>query len=145
VSSRVERAVDLFLGGYSCAQSLLAVYGPEQGLDRATSLRLAAPFAGGLSRTDGVCGAAAAGLLVLGLRHGNVEADDETGKERVRLYCQDFLHRYDERFGSTRCTTLIGVDLSAPGVAEQAKAEGRGERICSGLVRGAAELLEELL
>jgi C_GCAxxG_C_C family probable redox protein len=145
LSVRAEAAVALFADGCSCAQSLLAVYGPGLGLDRETALRVASPFAGGLSRTDGLCGAAAGGLLVLGLRHGTVDPGDEAGKERVRRLCQDFLGRYRERFGSTGCTALIGLDLSEPGEPERAKAEGRGERICSGLVRGAAELLEELL
>jgi hypothetical protein len=57
MSKHVDAAVAMFEEGYSCAQALLAAYGPDHGLDRDLALRLASPLGGGLSRTDGPCGA----------------------------------------------------------------------------------------
>jgi C_GCAxxG_C_C family probable redox protein len=142
---RVEQAVDMFKDGYSCAQSLLGVYGPLLGVERETALRLAAPLAGGISRTDGPCGAATGALLVLGLKYGHCHPDDESGSERIRVVTQDFLRLYAERKGSTLCTDILGVNLSVPADVERAEAEELYDVSCPGAVRTAAELLEEML
>jgi C_GCAxxG_C_C family probable redox protein len=135
----------MFVDGFSCAQSLLAVYGPPLGVEREAALRLAAPLGGGMSRTDGPCGAATGALLVLGLKHGHTHPDDEAGAERIRILTQDFLRRYDERKGSTMCTDILGHNLSLPGVAEQVKAGGLSKEPCPRAVRAAAVILESLL
>jgi C_GCAxxG_C_C family probable redox protein len=145
VSERVEQAVTMFIDGYSCAQSLLAVYGPSLGVERGAALRLAAPLGGGMSRTDGPCGAATGALLVLGLRHGHAHPDDEAGAERIRNLTQEFLRRYRERKGSTMCTDILGHDLSLPGVPEKVKEGQLSRETCPDAVRTAAELLEEYL
>ena len=84
MSERIEQAVEMFVAGYSCAQSLLAVYGPSLGMEREAALRLAAPLGGGMSRTDGPCGAATGAILVLGLKHGHTHPDDDEGAEFIR-------------------------------------------------------------
>jgi C_GCAxxG_C_C family probable redox protein len=145
MSDRVEQAVAMFTGGYSCAQSLLGVYGPLLGVERETALRLAAPLAGGISRTDGPCGAATGALLVLGLKYGHSHPDDETGADCIRGLTQDFLRLYAERKGSTLCTDILGANLSVPAGLERAEAEELFDVSCPGAVRTAAELLEELL
>jgi C_GCAxxG_C_C family probable redox protein len=145
MSERVEEAVNLFVDGYSCAQSLLAVYGPALGVEREAGLRLAAPLAGGMSRTDGACGAATGALLVLGLKHGHTDPDDEVGRERIRTLTQEFLRRYQERKGSTMCTDILGHNLSEPGVPEKVKAGQLSSLTCPDAVRTAAQLLEEYL
>jgi len=145
LTRRIEESVRRFVAGYSCAQSLLSVYGPELGLDEALALRIASPLGGGLSRTDGPCGAATGAILVLGCALGHRGPDDEEGQERIRSLTQDFLRRYRERKGSTMCTDILGHDLSRPGVAERVNAEGLSAEPCPEAVRTAAELLEELL
>ena len=145
MSERIEQAVAMFVEGYSCAQSLLAVYGPGLGMDREAALRLAAPLGGGLSRTDGPCGAAAGAILVLGLKHGHTHPDDDSGAEFIRGLTQEFLRRYDERKGSTMCTDILGANLSLPGGTERVEAEGLSSKSCPDAVRTAAQLLEELL
>jgi C_GCAxxG_C_C family probable redox protein len=131
--------------GYSCAQSLLSVYGPQLGLDEAMALKIASPLGGGLSRTDGPCGAATGAILVLGCALGHAGPDDDEGKERIRILTREFLRRYEERKGSTMCTDILGHDLSVPGVAEMVKEQELSKEPCPEAVRTAAELLEELL
>ena len=142
---RIERAVQLFVGGSSCAQALLSVYGPDFGLDRELALKVAAPFGGGVSRTGGMCGAATGAILVLGVARGHTDPDDEAGRERIGELTREFLRRYHERQGSTLCTDILGHDLSQPGVAERVKAEGLSQEPCPAAVRAAAEILEDLL
>jgi C_GCAxxG_C_C family probable redox protein len=145
MTERVEQAVNMFTDGYSCAQSLLGIYGPLLGVDREAALRLASPLAGGISRTDGPCGAATGALLVLGLKYGHVDPDDEAGSDRIRNVTQDFLRRYRQLAGSTGCTDILGVNLSVPEDLERAESEELYEVACPGAVRTAARLLEELL
>ena len=148
MTPRVAAAVAMFKGGYSCAQSLLATYGPEHGLDREIALRLASPLGGGISRTDGPCGAGTGAVLVLGLILGHRGPDDPDGPEaqqRIRELTQEFLRRYAESRGSTLCTDILGHDLSQPGVPEKVKGEGLSEEPCPEAVRAAAEILETLL
>ena len=145
MSERAAQAVTMFLDGYSCAQSLLGVYGPGLGLEREAALRLAAPLGGGLSRTDGPCGAATGAVLVLGLRHGHCHPDDQEGAERLRGLTQEFLRRFREDRGSTRCTDILGHNLSLPGVAAKVKEGQLSRETCPDAVRAAAQLLEEFL
>lgn len=144
-TARVEQAVAMFEDGYSCAQALLATYGPDHGLDRETALKVASPLAGGLSRTDGPCGAGTGALLVLGLVLGPTTPDDAAGRDRIRRLSQEFLRRYAESRGSTLCTDILGHNLSLPGVAEKVKAEGLSKEPCPQAVRAAAQILETLL
>ncbi len=144
-AARIERAVAMFNDGWSCAQALLGAYGPDYGLDRETALKVASPLAGGLSRTDGPCGAGTGALLVLGLVCGPSAPDDDAGKDRIRRLTREFLRRFAESRGSTMCTDILGHNLSLPGVAEKVAAEGLSKEPCPEAVRAAAQILETLL
>ena len=145
MNTRIDKAVQRFVDGYSCAQALLSVYGPELGLDEAMALKIASPLGGGISRTDGPCGAATGAILVLGCALGHLGPDDDAGQERIRDYTQEFLRLYEERKGSTMCTDILGHNLSEPGVAEMVKEKELSKEPCPEAVRTAAELLEEML
>ena len=145
MTRRIEESVRRFTDGYSCAQALLSVYGPGLGLDEALALKIASPLGGGISRTDGPCGAATGGILVLGCAAGHAGPGDEEGQERIRRLTQEFLLRYEQRKGSTMCTDILGHDLSRPGVPEMVKEQELSKEPCPEAVRTAAELLEELL
>ncbi|PIV81301.1 hypothetical protein COW53_05085 [bacterium CG17_big_fil_post_rev_8_21_14_2_50_64_8] len=142
---RAEQAVRMFTDGYSCAQSLLGSFGPGEGLERDLALKVASPLGGGISRTDGPCGAATGALLVLGLVFGPTDPDDDEGHERIRTLTREFLRRYQERKGSTMCTDILGHNLSLPGVAEKVNEEELSKEPCPRAVRDAGEILLELL
>jgi len=142
---RVEQAVQMFVDGYPCAPSILASFGPDYGLDRELALRVAGPLGGGISHTDGPCGAAMGAVLVLGLAFGPTDPDDQDGKDRLRAITREFLRRYEERKGSITCTDILGHNLSLPGVAERVKVEGLSKEPCPEAVRAAGEILLELL
>ena len=142
---RIEQAVAMFEDGYSCAQAMLAAFCEDYGLDRQTALRLASPLGGGISRTDGICGAASGAILVLGLARGHTHPDDEEGQDRVRVLTRRFLELYAARKGGTLCTEILGHNLSLPGVPERVKAEGLSKEPCPAAVRTAGQILLELL
>ena len=53
--------------------------------------------------------------------------------------------RFEARFGSTCCLTLIGCDVSEPEIATYARERGLFVSVCTPLVTGAVEILEDLL
>lgn len=142
---RIEKAVDLFESGFNCAQSLLAAYAPSYGVEANAALKLASPLGGGLSRTGGTCGAAMGALLVLGLRHGCVDPEDEEQRDFLREEAREFLRRFGMGRGGTTCPEVLMADLSKPGELERAKEQGLFEDNCPHAVRDAATILEELL
>jgi C_GCAxxG_C_C family probable redox protein len=141
---RVERTLTYFTQDYNCAQSVLAAYGPQLGLDRETATRVSAPFGGGIGGTGETCGAVTGALMVIGLWHSQHRS--ATGPDRdVYKVAQRFLERFRERNGSTACKALLGVDLSAPGGREQASERALFTSLCPRFVRDAAAILEGLL
>lgn len=142
---RIERATELFDEGFNCAQSLLGAFGPSYGVARETALKLASPLGGGLSHTGGTCGAAMGALLVLGLKYGHVDPEDEDRKDLMRQEAQEFLRRFGLGRGGTSCPEVLTADLARPGELDRAKEQGLFDEHCPHAVRDAATILEELL
>ena len=142
---RVKTATEMFDTGYNCAQALLGAFAPDLGLDREIAVRLAATLGGGLSRTGGTCGAAMGALLVLGLRHGHTDPEEEDAADLCRAEAQEFLRRFGMKHGGTTCPEVLTADLSQPGELERAQDEGLFGAKCNDAVRNAAEILEELI
>ena len=141
---RADRAVQLFRSGHACSQSVLLAWAPDLGLDEGLAARLAAPFAGGM-RIGGTCGAVTGGLLVLGLATCKDDCVTREGRVASSGPALEFARRFRERFGSLDCPGIIGCDLRDPAAAARAHQEGWFETRCEPAVRGAAELLGELL
>ncbi len=144
-TSRVEEAVKTHAEGFSCAQALLAVYGPELGMDRETALKVAGGFGGGMGRLAGTCGAVTGAFMVIGLVHGMTKKGDLQQKERSYEIIRKFAKRFRERNGTLVCRELMGVDVSTPEGFAEAKAKNIARTVCPKFVRDAAEILEELL
>jgi len=143
--SKVDDAVACVNDSFSCAQAVLSSYAPGLGLERELALRVAGAFGGGMGRMGRMCGAVTGGLMVIGLRHGTTQGDDDEGKGRCYAVVQEFAEQFKARNGATTCSELLGHDMSVPEERELAKAEGLFEALCPKLVRDAAEILEHLL
>jgi len=144
-NSRVEEVVKTHGEGFSCAQALLAVYGPELGVDRETALKIAGGFGGGLGRMAGTCGAVTGACMVIGLVHGMVKKGDLQQKEISYDYVRKFAEKFRERNKTLECRELMGVDVSTPEGLAVAKEKNISRTVCPKYVQDAAEILEELL
>jgi C_GCAxxG_C_C family probable redox protein len=123
----------------NCAQSVLTAFSDELGIDRATALKLARGFGGGMGRTGKTCGAVTGAYMVIGLSEPRMARE---GIEAVYLKIQEFDKRFVEFHASTCCTELLNGDLSTPEGLARARAEGLFTRVCPNLVRDAVEILE---
>jgi C_GCAxxG_C_C family probable redox protein len=141
----IEDAVSDFEAGFSCSQSIVAAFGPELGLERTLALRVGAAMGGGLARSGETCGAVSGALMVIGLKYGRTEADDEEGKERAYRIGEEFLEKFRARAGSPVCRELLGYDVSDPEQRQLGKEKGISTSVCPRLVQDAAKILEEML
>ena len=140
--SKAEIAAEDYHGKFNCAQSVLAPFSEDYGLDEKTALRLAAAYGGGC-HFGGTCGAVLGAAAVIGLKYGNDEQDMfkyNYNRERVR----EFMTMFKEKFGSVTCSELLGVDMEDEGGRDKARELGLFQTKCSEYIRSAAEILEEL-
>lgn len=145
MSNTPDAAVAMFGEGYNCAQAVVASAGPACGLPRATAIKVAQAFGGGLGRTGNVCGAITGALMVIGLQCSAKDGQDTAAKEQAHALAQEFLRRFTARHGALNCRDLLGCDLSTPEGRQQAAATGRHKTICAGLVKDATQILEDVL
>ena len=126
-----------FVSGQNCAQCTLAPWADGLGYDEEELCRMAAAFAGGMFRGE-TCGAVTGALMALGMAYG----DDGALTEQKAA---EFQAAFKERFGSTLCRDLLGYDLSQSGELEKARESGKMTELCPAFVRGASEILQELM
>ena len=132
-----EEVREKFAAGWHCAQCTLVPWADALGYDEEELLRMAAAFAGGMFRGD-TCGAVTGALMAIGLACGD---DQKLTEEKATA----FQAAFTERFGSTICRENLGFDLSVPGELDKARESGNMGTRCPGFVRGASEILQELL
>ena len=141
----VERTVSCFEEGFSCAQAILATYGPQFGLGRKAALRVAGAFGGGMARMGQTCGAVTGALMVIGLRRGKTQAQDDETKETCYNLVNEFVEQFEARNGSITCKELLGYDVSIPGERTLAQERGLFGTLCPRLVQDAAEIIEQII
>ncbi len=143
--NRVEQAVSCFGEGFSCAQAVLATYGPQLGLERELALKVAGAFGGGMGCLGQTCGAATGAFMVIGLEYGKTQAEDEQTKEKAYSLVQEFIAEFQARNGSIVCNELLDCDISVPEEKMLAAEKGLFTTLCPKLVRDAAEIIEQML
>ena len=143
--SNAEIAIASFQEGLSCSQAVLSAFAPGLGLDRPTALRVAAAFGGGMARMGQTCGAVSGALMVIGLKHGHVAAEDKAAKEKTYALVREFVDEFRARNGAILCRELLGCDIGSPDGMQLFREKGLSASICANLVRDAAEILEQLM
>lgn len=140
-----ERAVSLFMEGYSCAQSVFGAFSDVTGLDFDTAMRLSSSFGGGMGRMREVCGTCSGMFMVLGLLFGHSDPDPQK-KAAVYARVQDVANRFRERNKTIICRELLaGIQADDRPIPDARTAEYYKIRPCARFVSDAAEILDEYL
>ena len=79
LDERVQQAVENFMAGYGCCQSVVAAFADLYGLDEIMAKRIAAGFGGGVGRLRMMCGAVSGIVMLVGLDCGQTEGSDREG------------------------------------------------------------------
>mgnify|MGYP000548419695 CR=1 FL=1 len=143
-TDKSEQAAAYMRQGWNCSQSVVLAFAEEAGLTREAALRAAAGFGGGVGRTGNLCGAVSGAVMVIGLRHGAVSPEDKAAKEQTYRLVQEFMRRFQERFGALDCPALLGYDLRDPAEAQKARDAGLFYDRCPLFVQGAVAILTEM-
>ncbi len=143
--SNVESAVFCFKEGFACSQALVSIYGVPLGLECKNALKISWVFRGGMAHMGETCGAVAGALMVIGLKYGNIEVDDEKAKEMTNKLAREFADKFKALNGSILCRELLGCDISTPEGMKLAKERRLFETACPDFVQSAAEIIEEIV
>ncbi len=144
LEARVERAVDNFMNGYGCCQSVVAAFADLYGLDATMAKRIGAGFGGGVGRLRMMCGAVSGIVILAGLDSGQTEGDDREGKSACYKVVQDLLGKSKAQNGSLICAELLGLKgyekAISSYVASERTAEYYKTRPCVAQVESAARV-----
>ena len=140
-----ELAVQCFMEGFNCSQSVFSTYCEDYGLDKEMALKVSGAFGGGMGYIGETCGAVTGAFMLAGLKYGKCKVGDNEAKEKTYRLVQEFTHRFKTEYGSVKCKDLITYDLSNEEERQKANEAGVFTSICPALVKRAAEIIEELL
>lgn len=109
LQQRIDRAVDLFMSGYGCCQSVVAAYADLYGFTEEQALRVAAGFSGGVGRLRMMCGAVSALVILVGMDCGQTEGSDRAGKAACYKVVRELLELFERENGSLICAEILGL------------------------------------
>lgn len=139
----VQRASELFLKGYNCAQAIAGAYASKVGLTEEQGLKMSACFGAGVAGTREMCGVLSGALMILGLAKGWDKSDS-----KVEAYRQAklILAEFEREFSTVKCRDLLTISKARfSDTPSERNAEYYKSRPCLGLVEYAADLLEKYL
>ena len=148
LEERVTRAVENFMEGYGCCQSVVAAFADIYGLDEMMAKRIAAGFGGGVGRMRMMCGAVSGIVMLVGLDCGQTEGSDRAGKSACYKVVQELLAKSKADNGSLICAELLGLEGPVPVgqyVASERTAEYYKRRPCADKVESAAQIFAQYL
>lgn len=130
-ASRAEKARELYLEGYNCAQAVALAFADLTGTDVETVKLASAPFGGGMGRLGEVCGAVSGMLMTLSFVR---RRDTLDAREKAALYNEErvIAEMFRTRAGSILCRDLL---MMRAGKKE-------GGLACPDIVALAAEIIE---
>ncbi|MGA3096558.1 MAG: C-GCAxxG-C-C family protein [Bryobacteraceae bacterium] len=139
-----QLAVDKFVEGYNCAQSVVFAFHEECGLGEDAALKVSGGFGGGMGRKQEVCGAVTGGIMILGLRRDRAMRGSPVTEDLHRA-TREFMDGFAARNGSYLCRDLLsGGDLITEEGYRRVVEAGLFAKVCKECVRSAAEMLEKM-
>ena len=149
LDARVERAVENFMAGYGCCQSVVAAFADLYGLDDILAKQIAAGFGGGVGRLRMMCGAVSGILMLVGLDCGQTEGSDREGKSACYKVVQQLLAQSEAENGSLICAEILGLKgyekAHSSYIASPRTAEYYKQRPCAAKVESAARIFGNYL
>lgn len=144
--SHAERARELFVRGYNCAQAVFIAFCDLTGYDEDDAARISSSFGGGMGRLREVCGAVSGAFMVAGCLYGYADETDKNAKTAHYALIQDIAARFRERNGTIICRELIGAEANdKSAVPTDRTADFYKRRPCVELVEIAAEIMDEII
>ncbi|MGN0605308.1 MAG: C-GCAxxG-C-C family protein [Oscillospiraceae bacterium] len=142
--SKTDKALSLFSNNFNCSQAVFAAFASDFGIDDELALKIGTSFGGG-ARNGEICGAVSGALMVLGLKYGHYQAENNEQKSRAYNIAVEYTKRFKEINKSIVCRDLLGYDLTIPKEMACIKEKNLFTEICPKMVKSAVEVLESIL
>ena len=142
--SKTDKALSLFSNNFNCSQAVFAAFASDFGIDEELALKIGTSFGGG-ARNGEICGAVSGALMVLGLKYGHYQAENNEQKSRAYNIAVEYTKRFKEINKSIVCRDLLGYDLTIPEEMACIKEKNLFTEICPKMVKSAVEVLESIL
>ena len=140
LSKYSERAIELFMEGKNCSQSVFAAFAPDLGLSEETALAISIGLGGGVGRMREICGAVSGAAMVVGLK--NPKLDKMEAYQLVR----EIMDEFKKTNHSIVCKELLGlVEAEKSSTPEARTPEYYQKRPCIKIVEDAALATEKVL
>ncbi len=146
MKSKSQAAVETFLSGYNCAQSVLLSHFDETQMDKNIALKLSCGFGAGMGRNEEVCGAVSGGIIAIGLKHGKGINDTDSNKEKTYKLTKELMNRFESKHGTYICRKLLrDCDLMTENGQQYFIENDLKTKVCCECIKSAVEILEDIL
>lgn len=142
MSKESKKAVLYFNSGYCCAESVLLSVAESKGIKSKLIPKIATGLCGGMSHTDGPCGALTGGVIAIGMINGRTQTTDYRGLPETQV--QQLVASFKEKYSTTLCYNLTSCDLGTVEGQEKFANEGM-KSLCDSLVDFVTDKTTELL
>ena len=139
-----EKAAELFLQGYNCAQAVAVAFCDVTGLDEQFTAKTVSAFGGGMGRLREVCGAVSGMFFVLGHLYGYDTPGNDVEKKQLYARVQELANQFKEINGSIVCREILKNPPSDPNPSPRT-AEYYAKRPCVRMVMTAADLMDKFI
>ena len=139
-----EKAAELFLKGYNCAQAVTVAFCDVTGWTPEFAARTASAFGGGMGRLREVCGAVSGMFFVLGTLYGYDNSDADSKKKELYQQVQALAEQFKQINGSIICRELLENPSTDPTPSPRT-AQYYAQRPCLRMVMTAADLLDTFI
>ena len=139
-----EKAMELFMEGYNCAQAVLLAFSDVTGLEDAQAAKLISSFGGGFGGLREVCGAVSGMVTVAGILYGYNDPADHEAKKAHYALVQQLAEAFRQEAGSIICRDILKNIETSP-VPSIRNAEYYAKRPCARMVYLAAKILDDYI
>ena len=144
--TKADRAKELFLKGYNCAQATFGAFCEDYSLDFNVAMTLSAGLGGGIGRLRETCGAVTGATLAVSLAMGSFDLNNPDAKTRVYSEIRKVVEIFESETGTIICADMLGVARRGDDEkAEPRTAEYYKKRPCAELVYLAASAAEKII
>ena len=141
--NHIEKAKELFLKGYNCAQAVFVAFSDVTGLSEEQAYAVSTSFGGGMGHTGEACGAVTGMYMAVGMLLGYKMSDDSDAKQKHYDLIKELSNEFKAEFSDIRCPELLAK--LGKGEYFTPNAEDYKKRPCLIFVEKAAEMVENLL
>ena len=138
-------ATNYFRNGFNCAQSVLASYKDEVNIKEDDLLKISCGFGAGMARIQDTCGAVSGAYMVIGLKYGKYNKDDNEAREKTYRLVREFDSEFKKINKTTNCKELLGCNLLTEEGKKYFNDNNLIEKICIKCVECSLKILNILV